>query len=178
MLSGGKGVKAVDADTPAEAWLWKYGHILLVAVVTFNARNAVYEVLHAALGSRPSDGTLLGALLLVIAGGCIPLQAKQQTGWRSARKVTALIGILGVLLIALQPPLPLQVYTFRKAIRRSHLRILPQNDGVICLFLSHCKASAAHAGKDTKISHGRKISEWKIHRFLPKAVIACSTSRF
>ena len=112
MMMKNGGMKAGDADSPAEAWLWKYGHILLVAVVTFNARNAVYEILHSALGARPSDGTLLGALLLTVVAGCIPLQARMSTAWRSARKVTALLGILGILLIALQPPLPLQVRTF------------------------------------------------------------------
>ncbi len=110
MLMGSGTVKASEAaDSPLEAWLWRYGHILLVAAVTLNARYAVYEVLHAALGARPSDGTLLGALLLTTVVGCVPLQAKNYTAWRSARRVTALLGILGVLLIGLQPPLPLQV---------------------------------------------------------------------
>ena len=45
---------------------------------TFNARNAVYEVLHLALGVRPSEGLLVKPVGAYIS--CCPTRTHQATG--------------------------------------------------------------------------------------------------
>lgn len=101
--------KAGELNPVRDTWWFQYGHMLLVGLVTLSARYAVYEILCSATGARPSDGVLLGALLLITVVGSIPLQATKATSMRLANRLTALLGILGLLLIFLQPPLPLQV---------------------------------------------------------------------
>ena len=83
--------------------------VAAILAATLNIRYAVFEMLHLALGSRPSESTLFGVLLLVAAAGCIPLLIGRCKLWRQGRKFATFLGIAGLLLILLQPPLPFRV---------------------------------------------------------------------
>lgn len=64
-------------------------HVLLVLVATALARFAVFDVIQWAVMGRPSEGVLLGALLLTFALACMPLvshcyahsQVSQSASW-------------------------------------------------------------------------------------------------
>ena len=60
----------------------------------------------------PSEGLLIGALVLGSAGACSPLLRSQQLA-ASLRLPLVLAGGLGCLLLLLQPPLPIQVRSHR-----------------------------------------------------------------
>ena len=74
-----------------------------------NARMALYGVLHAALGGRPPEAVLLGALLLAAALGCAPIVARQFPDAAGARRALALGASAAALMLLLRPPMPAQV---------------------------------------------------------------------
>ena len=111
------GGQAAFSDAPSKkvsslGWLLGGKQVLFVGLATLSGRYAIYEVLHIAMGSRPSEGILVGSVLLVIAAGCIIPQARAGRLQQKQQRLTALMGILGLLLIALQPPLPLQAHPY------------------------------------------------------------------
>lgn len=80
-----------------------------IFAATLYARFAVFDILHLALGARPSEGALFGSLLLLGAAGCAPLLTWKCSTWREGRRIASFLGISGLLLIFLQPPLPFKV---------------------------------------------------------------------
>lgn len=84
-----------------------------VSAAVLNTRMALYDVLRAALGGRPSEAVLLGGLLLAAALGCAPIAARQFPGAAGARRALALGASAGALMLLLRPPLPAQVPTQR-----------------------------------------------------------------
>ena len=83
-------------------------HVVATVWATLHARYAIYDALHMGLGARPAEGTLVGALLLVAAGGCTPLLTRHYPQWREGRRWLGLAAVAGLLLTVLRPPLPLQ----------------------------------------------------------------------
>ena len=80
----------------------------VVVAAVLHARLALFDVLRAALGGRPSEAVLLGALVLACAGGCAPIAAVQFPAAAGARRALALAAAAGALLLLLRPPLPAQ----------------------------------------------------------------------
>lgn len=89
---------------PWQGWL----HVLSVVISAGLARFAIFDVVQFVLSARPSEGLLLGVLVMVLAVGCVPLVTTCYTHNPSAAKSVVLLGSVGLLLVLLQPPMPLQ----------------------------------------------------------------------
>ena len=87
-------------------------HVVATVWATLHARYAIYEALHTCLGARPAEGTLVGALLMVVAAGCAPLLIRHYPQWREGRRWLVLVAVAGLLLTVLRPPLPLQACSY------------------------------------------------------------------
>lgn len=83
-------------------------HIISVLGAVALARFAVFDLVQFVLSSRPSEGILLGALLLTFAAALVPLQQRCYSGNQVATRLLALLAMAGTLLIFLQPPMPLR----------------------------------------------------------------------
>ena len=78
------------------------------AMLTLGKRRfALYDTLAWLRGVPPSEGLLVGALLLGSAGACASLLRSQQLAGRLRTPLILTAG-LGCLLLLLQPPLPIQ----------------------------------------------------------------------
>lgn len=90
------------------AWLGLL-HAASIAGAVVGARFALFDAQSWLSGRHPSEGLLIGALLAGVAGGCIPLVMRFYGGSKAVRRALLLVGVLGAVLLLLQPPLPLQV---------------------------------------------------------------------
>ena len=72
-------------------------------------RFALFDALAWLSGRPPSEGLLIGAVILALAGGCAPLVLRFYAQDSGLRRVLLLAGTLGLMLVLLQPPLPIQV---------------------------------------------------------------------
>ena len=79
-------------------------------------RFALYDALAWLQGVAPSEGLLVGALVLGSAAACAPLLRFGRLA-SSIRTPLVLAGGLGCLLLLLQPPLPIQVSRFETVAR-------------------------------------------------------------
>ena len=88
---------------------WK-GSLLAAGIVlsVLFARMAIFDIVQALVSSHPSEGLLLGTLVLVAAAGCAPLYYRFYTHSASARRSMALAVAFGTLLCFLRPPLPIR----------------------------------------------------------------------
>ena len=79
---------------------------------------------------------LLGALLLAVAAGWIPLVARFYSGSTAAARAVALVAAAGALLIMLRPPLPVKVRTCTAAtyaaVRLTTHALASRADAVCC----------------------------------------------
>jgi hypothetical protein len=83
-----------------------HGVCTLAAVLL--ARFAVFDVVQYLSSSRPTEGTLLGSLLLVAAGSLAPLVLRCYGANAVLPRVLAMTAMTGALLLFLQPPLPMK----------------------------------------------------------------------
>uniref|UniRef100_A0A7S3R236 Uncharacterized protein n=1 Tax=Dunaliella tertiolecta TaxID=3047 RepID=A0A7S3R236_DUNTE len=72
------------------------------------ARFAVFDIVQFLVSARPPEGLLLGALVLVLAAALAPLLVGGYRGNMVVQRCFALLLMTGVLLIVLQPPLPVR----------------------------------------------------------------------
>lgn len=86
-------------------------HATAIVFATLVARFSIYDILRLVLGSRPSEGLLLGVLVLVGVGGCVPLFVAHYSKWREGKRLLVMAATCGILFVLLRPPLPLQVRT-------------------------------------------------------------------
>ncbi|KAL6767813.1 hypothetical protein ACKKBF_B36715 [Auxenochlorella protothecoides x Auxenochlorella symbiontica] len=101
LFEGGPGRNA--RPPPGVTALLAAGCVAAVAL----ARFAVFDVLRALGRRRPGEAALLGALLLLLCACLAPLVARWHAAEPAPRRALALLAGLGVLLLALRPPLPL-----------------------------------------------------------------------
>ena len=81
-------------------------HAAFLALSLLHARFAVFDVVFALSGHRPSDATLFGGLLLAAGGGVTPLVHRHFFHVPLARRLLLLVGVAGAMLVALRPPMP------------------------------------------------------------------------
>ena len=71
-----------------------------------HARFAVFDVVFAVTGHRPSDATLFGGLLLFAGAGSTPLVRRHFSHLPAFRRGLACIVTAGTALVSLRPPMP------------------------------------------------------------------------
>jgi hypothetical protein len=82
-------------------------HALVALALLAAARFALFDaVVWAAEGGRPTEATLLGALLVAAAASLSPLVLRCYAHAPSARRLLASLAVAGALVAHLQPPLP------------------------------------------------------------------------
>ncbi|KAK8939496.1 hypothetical protein KSP40_PGU008653 [Platanthera guangdongensis] len=84
-----------------------YAHACVVAVTGWFCRDAIFEALQWWNGMPPSDGLLLGSYILLTGIACIPIVALHFSHAQQAKRILVLVVAMGLLLIHLQPPIPL-----------------------------------------------------------------------
>eukprot|EP01026_Neomeris_dumetosa_P003152 TRINITY_DN10858_c1_g2_i1.p1 TRINITY_DN10858_c1_g2~~TRINITY_DN10858_c1_g2_i1.p1 ORF type:complete len:556 (-),score=45.39 TRINITY_DN10858_c1_g2_i1:41-1708(-) len=83
-------------------------HVIGIIIVVSYARFALFDVVQYLLGNVPSEGMLLGVLVLTLATGCLPLIVKCYPQSQVARKLVGILVLAGILLLMLKPPAPIQ----------------------------------------------------------------------
>lgn len=86
-----------------------YAHACVVALSVWFCRETIFEALQWWNGRSPSDGLMLGFCILLIGVACIPIVAIHFSHVLSAKRCLVLIAATGLLLILMQPPLPLSL---------------------------------------------------------------------
>ncbi|GAU16528.1 hypothetical protein TSUD_167590, partial [Trifolium subterraneum] len=86
-----------------------YAHACVVALSVWFCRETIFEALQWWNGRSPSDGLMLGFCILLIGMACIPIVAIHFSHVLSAKRCLVLIAATGLLLILMQPPLPLSL---------------------------------------------------------------------
>ncbi|GLJ45910.1 hypothetical protein SUGI_0966700 [Cryptomeria japonica] len=89
-----------------------FSHAAVIALSVWFCRNTIFEALQWWNGRPPSDGLLLGFIILLSGLGCFPIVSHHFSHILLARRVLLLVVVVGVLLIYMQPPLP-QAWTFK-----------------------------------------------------------------
>lgn len=99
-----------------------HAHACVIAISAWFCRETIFEALQWWNGMPPSDGLLLGSYILLTGIACIPIIALHFSHSQQAKRFLVLVVALGLLLIILQPPIPLS-WAFRsdliKAARQS-----------------------------------------------------------
>ncbi|PKU64648.1 uncharacterized protein LOC110107839 [Dendrobium catenatum] len=103
--------------------IWQgYAHACVVAISAWFCRETIFEALQWWNGMPPSDGLLLGSYILLTGIACIPIVALHFSHAQPAKRFLVLVVTMALLLILLQPPIPLS-WAFRsnliKAARQS-----------------------------------------------------------
>ncbi|PNY07519.1 no exine formation protein [Trifolium pratense] len=86
-----------------------YAHACVVALSVWFCRETIFEALQWWNGRSPSDGLILGFCILLIGMACIPIVAIHFSHVLSVKRCLVLIAATGLLLILMQPPLPLSL---------------------------------------------------------------------
>ncbi|XP_058736244.1 uncharacterized protein LOC131608733 [Vicia villosa] len=86
-----------------------YAHASVVALSVWFCRETIFEALQWWNGRSPSDGLILGFCTLLIGVACIPIVAIHFSHVLSAKRSLVLVVATGLLLILMQPPLPLSL---------------------------------------------------------------------
>ncbi|KAL2652734.1 hypothetical protein R1flu_020862 [Riccia fluitans] len=81
-------------------------HAGVVLVAVWLCRNTVFEVLQWATGQPPSDGLLLGFLVLATGLSSAPIVTQHFPHIQSAKSAMVLVITFGLCLIYIQPPVP------------------------------------------------------------------------
>ncbi|GKU96294.1 hypothetical protein SLEP1_g9543 [Rubroshorea leprosula] len=99
-----------------------YAHSVVVALSVWFCRETIFEALQWWNGRPPSDGSLLGFCIVLTGLACVPIVFLHFSHVLSAKRCLVLVVATGLLLILMQPPLPLS-WTYRsdliKAARQS-----------------------------------------------------------
>ena len=82
-----------------------WAHAAAVIAAVAHARFLIYDLAALALGSHPSEGLVLGALVGTAAAGLLPLVRRFYLHRPAARRAVALLAALAALLALLRPPL-------------------------------------------------------------------------
>ncbi|GLC46128.1 hypothetical protein PLESTB_001193000 [Pleodorina starrii] len=82
-------------------------HFLAILVCVCLARFAVFDVVQFLISARPTEGLLLGCLALTLAAALLPLAGHCYGGAGPVARAAAAVGLVGALLVMLQPPMPL-----------------------------------------------------------------------
>lgn len=85
--------------------------ISAVPLSILNARFAIYDLLHLALGQRPSEGLLLGVLVIAGGLGLIPALKQAYRGSKRVGNILSKVVAFGIMLVILRPPLPYKAST-------------------------------------------------------------------
>nr|ATG71033.1 no exine fromation 1 [Cupressus sempervirens] len=91
-----------------------FSHAAVITLSVWYCRNTIFEVLQWWNGRPPSDGLVLGFIILLSGLGCFPIVSQHFSHILLARRVLLLVVVVGVLLIYLQPPLP-EALTFKSS---------------------------------------------------------------
>ncbi|CAA0815517.1 no exine formation 1 [Striga hermonthica] len=83
-----------------------YAHAVVVASSVWFCRETIFEAFQWWNGRSPSDGLLLGSCILLTALGCVPIVALHFSHVMSAKRHLVLVVATGLLLIMMQPPMP------------------------------------------------------------------------
>eukprot|EP01018_Ginkgo_biloba_P017737 Gb_19950 [translate_table: standard] len=93
--------------TAARMKPWQgFSHAGVVTMSVWYCRHTIFEALQWWNGRPPSDGLLLGFIVLLSGLACIPIVARHFSHVQLAKRVILLVVAVGVLLIFMQPPLP------------------------------------------------------------------------
>ncbi len=82
-------------------------HVLTIAIAVLLARFAVFDVIQFLISARPTEGLLLGSLVLTLAAALVPLATHCYGGSGLVTRVAVATALVGGLLVMLQPPLPI-----------------------------------------------------------------------
>jgi len=96
----GAGASQPSALSPAVG----LSHAVAVVLAVARARYLVFDAVALLAGPHPSEGLVLGALVLAMAAGLVPLVRRFYAHLPGARRAVALVGCLGALLVLLRPP--------------------------------------------------------------------------
>lgn len=86
-----------------------HAHACVVAVTAWFCRETIFEALQWWNGMPPSDGLLLGFYVLLTGIACIPIVALHFSHIQQAKRILVLVVAVGLLLILLQPPIPVSL---------------------------------------------------------------------
>mmetsp|Transcript_9360 Transcript_9360/g.37930 ORF Transcript_9360/g.37930 Transcript_9360/m.37930 type:complete len:1127 (-) Transcript_9360:375-3755(-) len=81
-------------------------HVVSLGLAMVHARFAVFDVVFAVTGHRPSDATLFGGLLLFAGAGSTPLVRRHFSHLPAFRRGLACVVTAGTALVSLRPPMP------------------------------------------------------------------------
>ncbi|MEW5314894.1 MAG: hypothetical protein WDW38_006356 [Sanguina aurantia] len=105
--SSGSGSRSRGEVEQPPAWQgWTHAASIVAAVGL--ARFALFDLVQWVLSARPSEGLLLGVLLCALAAGLAPFVRQCYPTDAAALRTLATLAVAGVLLLLLQPPLPLR----------------------------------------------------------------------
>jgi hypothetical protein len=103
--AGGVGSDGLARSARMSTWRG-LAHVASLGAAMVHARFAVFDVVFAVTGHRPSDATLFGGLLLCTGAGSTPLAKKYFSHVPGARRLLALVVTCGGTLVSLRPPMP------------------------------------------------------------------------
>ncbi|PIN17037.1 hypothetical protein CDL12_10307 [Handroanthus impetiginosus] len=95
-----------------------YVHASIVAFSVWFCRETIFEALQWWYGRPPSDGLLLGSCIFLTGLACVPIVALHFSHVMSAKRYLVLVVATGLLLILMQPPIPL-AWTYQSDLMRS-----------------------------------------------------------
>ena len=82
-------------------------HAALIVAAVLYARFVVFDVLQVILGRRPSEGLLLGSLLILSSCACVPLVRTHFPLSQGARRTLISALAAGLVIALVRPPLPI-----------------------------------------------------------------------
>jgi len=83
-------------------------HGLFMCGAVAYARFAVFDLLKVVNGVRPSEGLLIGSLVLLVGAGCIPMAFIHFSYSSLAKKIIIGLCAVGSVIALLEPPFPVQ----------------------------------------------------------------------
>lgn len=87
---------------------WKaFAHAAAVVIAVWLCRYTLFEALQSFTGRPPSDGLMLGSIILSCAVASMPIVVYHFAHVQAAKRAIGLTAALGLCLIFLQPPVPL-----------------------------------------------------------------------
>ncbi|XP_042395729.1 uncharacterized protein LOC121986034 [Zingiber officinale] len=97
-----------------------YVHAAVIAFSTWLCRETIFEALQWWNGRPPSDGLLVGSLILVAGVACIPIVALHFSHVQLAKRFLVLVVSMGLLFVLMQPPIPLSLTFHSDLIKAAH----------------------------------------------------------
>lgn len=87
------------------------GHAAIIGISVWLCRFTLFEALQWWTGLTPSDGLILGSLILSAGVACAPIVTQHFSHIQSAKRALVLVISVGLLLTLMQPPVP-EAWTF------------------------------------------------------------------